>query len=48
LWLPLDATGIGVLVGSPDLADRDREQPLVVVSSKVVTTWATAVRTLGR
>jgi hypothetical protein len=33
-------------MGSPDLADR--EQARVALSSKVVTTWATAVRTPGR
>jgi hypothetical protein len=38
----VDATGIAVPMGSPDLADR--EQHMVVVSSEVVTAWTTEVR----
>jgi len=38
LWLPLGVTGITVLEGSPDLANR--EQAMVSVSSKVVTPQA--------
>jgi len=35
LWLLPDAAGIGVPVGSPDLANR--EQAMVAVGSEVVT-----------
>jgi hypothetical protein len=46
LWPPPGTTGTGVPVGSPDLAER--EQAMVAVSSKVVTAWATVVRTYCR
>jgi hypothetical protein len=44
-WLPLGTSGVRELVGSLDLANR--EQIMVIVSSKVVTVQVTAVKTLG-
>jgi len=45
LWLPPGAKGVRASVGSPNVADR--EQAMVAVSSKVVTAWAAAVKTLS-
>jgi len=46
MCLPLGATANRALVGSPSLANR--KQAMVAVSSEVVTTCATAVKTLDR
>jgi hypothetical protein len=36
-----------MLVGNPDLDDREQVRVAVAVSSEVVTMWAAAVRILG-
>jgi len=44
--LSLGATDVEVPAGSPDFTDR--KQVRVAASSKVVTSWTAAVRTLDR